>query len=200
MSTFSSLDLIQSDMWRWDVLSVSISIPFILMFLTYNCCAKWPLRIVRTFQTCAKRLVRKAFCAKCPVFLAFHNREQIKIHVIVLILRTACKCCFIFLVIGFLFLFLLLFFFLFYFTILCKRVTSWSLSLPHSHDNAFISLWYSLKIMHITEPTTLSHPPLGSKTDTIYALFSWHKFNHLLNQWTRYWCSPSVRDDTCRRR
>lgn len=63
-------------------------------------------------------------------------------------------------------------FFFFYFTILCKRVTSWSLSLPHSHDNAFISLWYSLKILHITEPTTLSHPPLGSKTDTIYALFS----------------------------
>ena len=115
MSTFSPLDLIESDMWRWDVLSVSISIPFILMFLTYNCCAKWPLRIVRTFQTCAKRLVQKVFCVKCPVFLAFHNREQIKIHVIVLILRTACKCCFIFLVIGFLFLFLLLFFFfLFY--------------------------------------------------------------------------------------
>ena len=50
LSTFSPLDLIESDMWRWDVLSVSISLPFIVMFLTYNCCAKWPLRIVWTFQ------------------------------------------------------------------------------------------------------------------------------------------------------
>ena len=67
MSTFSPLDLIESDMWRWNVLSVSISIPFILMFLTYNYCAKWPLRIVRTVQnlcqkTCAKRLLCEMSC------------------------------------------------------------------------------------------------------------------------------------------
>ena len=48
MFTFSPLDLIESDMWRWNVLSVSLSIPFILMFLTYNYCAKWSPRIVRT--------------------------------------------------------------------------------------------------------------------------------------------------------
>ena len=45
-------------MWRWNVLSVSISIPFILMFLPYDYCAKWPLRIVRMVQkTCAKILL-----------------------------------------------------------------------------------------------------------------------------------------------
>ena len=78
MSTFSPLDLIESDMWRWDVLSVSISLPFILMFLTYNCCTKWPLRIVRTFQnlclkTCAKSLLGEMSCIrKTPVWVRPH--------------------------------------------------------------------------------------------------------------------------------
>ena len=62
MSMFSPLDLIESDMWSWNVLSVLISIPFILMFLTYSYCAKWPLRIVRMVKKIVlKDLGKKSF-------------------------------------------------------------------------------------------------------------------------------------------
>ena len=41
------LDPIESDMWRWNILSVSISIPFIVIFLTYNYLQKIKLGIPR---------------------------------------------------------------------------------------------------------------------------------------------------------
>ena len=53
-------------MWRWNDLSVSISIPFILMFLSYDYCAKWPLRTVRTVQNLCQKT-----CAKWPVTICY---------------------------------------------------------------------------------------------------------------------------------